>query len=195
MRGQPGGAGCAQRAERRRGAGPSARLLGVDAATAAAGLAAFAGTGRRFEHRGTAGGVRVVDDYAHHPTEVAALLRAARAVAGRRPGAGAVPAAPVLPDPRRSPSEFAVALSLADEVVVTDVYAAREDPDPAVTGALITDRMAGAGRFVADRVDAAHAVAALARPGDLVLTVGAGDVTGLGPGRAGRPRAREGTGA
>jgi UDP-N-acetylmuramate--alanine ligase len=157
-----------------------ARLLGVDAATAAAGLAAFAGTGRRFEDRGTVAGVRVVDDYAHHPTEVAALLRAARAVAG--PGRVLVLFQPHLFSRTLAFAEqFAEALALADVAVVTDVYAAREDPDPMVTGALITDLMGGRGAFVADREAAAHAVAAAARPGDLVLTVGAGDVTGLGP--------------
>lgn len=157
-----------------------ARLVGVPAGAAADGLAAFAGTGRRFEDRGTAAGVRVVDDYAHHPTEVAAVLRAARAVAGQ--GRVLVLFQPHLFSRTVTfAEEFARALSLADEVVVTDVYAAREDPDPAVTGALITERMTGVGRFVADRVDAAHAVAALARPGDLLLTVGAGDVTGLAP--------------
>ncbi|MBN9375316.1 MAG: UDP-N-acetylmuramate--L-alanine ligase, partial [Cellulomonas sp.] len=132
-----------------------------------------------FEDRGSAGGVRVVDDYAHHPTEIAALLRAARQVAGGR--------VLVLFQPhlfsrtKAFADEFATALAAADEVVVTDVYAAREDPDPAVTGALITDRMGGHARFVADRLEAARAVAALARPGDLLLTVGAGDVTALVP--------------
>lgn len=171
-----------------------ARLLDVDAGTAAAGLATFAGTGRRFEDRGRAAGVRVVDDYAHHPTEVAALLRAARAVAG--PGRVLVLFQPHLFSRTATfAAEFAQALTLADEVVVTDVYAAREDPDPSVTGALITDRMAGAGRFVADRTEAAHAVAALARPGDLLLTVGAGDVTGLAPVVLADLAARERTGA
>jgi len=156
------------------------RRLGLGRDEAAAGLAAFRGTGRRFEDRGTAGGVRVVDDYAHHPTEIAALLAAARQVATGR--------VVVLFQPhlfsrtRAFAGEFAAALAAADEVVVTDVYAAREDPDPAVTGATITDRMpTGKARFVADRLEAARAAAALARPGDLLLTVGAGDVTTLAP--------------
>ena len=156
-----------------------ARLLGVDGATAARGLAAFRGTGRRFEERGTAGGVRVVDDYAHHPTEVAALLRAARAVAGD----GRVLALfqPHLYSRTRTFADaFARALALADLVVVTDVYAAREDPDPTVTGALIADQVPG-GRFIADKAEAAVALARAARRGDLLLTVGAGDVTDLAP--------------
>lgn len=156
------------------------RRVGVGAAAAAAGLDDFVGTGRRFEDRGTAGGVRVVDDYAHHPTEVAALLRAARQVAG----GGRVVALfqPHLYSRTRTfAREFGEAFDLADAVVVTDVYAAREDPDPSVTGALVTDHVPTAGKavFVPGRVAAAHAVAALARPGDLLLTVGAGDVTEL----------------
>lgn len=158
------------------------RRLGLDAAAAAEALGAFRGTGRRFEDRGTAGGVRVVDDYAHHPTEIAALLGAARQVADD--GRVLVLFQPHLYSRTRTfADEFAHALELADAVVVTDVYAAREDPEPGVTGAVITDRMTtpGRGRFVADRTEAASAVAALARPGDLLLTVGAGDVTQLAP--------------
>ena len=158
------------------------RLLGVSSEAAAAGLAAFRGTGRRFDERGIVGGVRVVDDYAHHPTEVAALLRAARSVASG--GRVLVLFQPHLYSRTRIfAAEFARALQLADAVVVTDVYAAREDPQPGVTGALITDRIPAdvGAMFVADRAEAARAVAGLARPGDLVLTVGAGDVTELGP--------------
>ncbi len=159
----------------------AARLLGVPADVAAAALTEFRGTGRRFDDRGTRGGVRVVDDYAHHPTEVAALLGAARAVAGA--GRVLVLFQPHLFSRTRAfAREFAAALAVADLAVVTDVYAAREDPDPAVTGALITDAMpAGRGLFVADRQEAAATVGRLARPGDLVLTVGAGDVTELAP--------------
>ena len=157
----------------------AARLVGVSSSVAVAGLAAFRGAGRRFEDRGTAGGVRVVDDYAHHPTEVAALLRGARSVA--RGGRVLVLFQPHLYSRTRAfAAEFAVALDLADVVVVTDIYGAREDPDPAVTSALITTRMPAAkAELVGDRIAAAHRVAELAAPGDLVLTVGAGDVTEL----------------
>jgi len=154
-------------------------LLGVPPIEGARGLAAFHGTGRRFEDRGSARGVRVVDDYAHHPTEVTALLRAARTVAG----AGRVL---VLFQPHlfsrtaHFQREFAEALSLADLAVVTEVYAAREDPVPGVSGETITRHLPSA-RFVADRLEAARTVAAEAREGDLVLTVGAGDVTELAP--------------
>lgn len=164
------------------GAWAAARRLGTDPVAVATGLAAFRGTGRRFEDRGTAGGVRVVDDYAHHPTEVAALLRQARSVVGD--GRVIVLFQPHLYSRTRTfAAEFGAAFDLADVVVVTDVYAAREDLDPEVTGALIVDRVPTEGKatFVPDRLDAARAVARAARPGDLVLTVGAGDVTLLAP--------------
>lgn len=159
----------------------AAWAVGADAAAVAAGLGEFRGTGRRFEDRGSAGGVRVVDDYAHHPTEVAALLRTARGVAGD--GAVHVLFQPHLYSRTRTfAAEFGAALDLADTVVVTDVYAAREDLDPEITGDTVVQRVPtpGRARFVADRHEAARAVAAAAAPGDLVLTVGAGDVTELG---------------
>ena len=153
--------------------------LGADPTALAEGLGSFRGTGRRFEHRGEAAGVRVVDDYAHHPTEVAATLGAARLAAGG--GRVVVLFQPHLYSRTETfAAEFATALGAADEVVVTDVYAAREDPVPGVDGSLITARMSR-GQYVADREAAAGTVARLARPGDLVLTMGAGDVTELGP--------------
>ncbi len=151
--------------------------LGVDLPTMTRSLAAFTGTGRRFEERGRRSGVVVVDDYAHHPTEVAATLGAARAAAGD--GRVLVLFQPHLfSRTRQFADRFAAALDLADEVVVTAVYAAREDPEPGVTSELITRRMSR-GRYVADRHEAAAVVAGAARPGDLVLTMGAGDVTDL----------------
>jgi len=160
----------------------AARHVGLSVDAATTGLAAFRGTGRRFEERGTADGVRVVDDYAHHPTEVAALLRAARSVAGT--GKVLVLFQPHLFSRTRTfAAEFGVALDLADTVVVTDVYAAREDLDPTVTGALVVEHVPtpGRARFIGDRHAAAAAIAEAARPGDLLLTVGAGDVTELAP--------------
>ncbi len=152
--------------------------LGVAPEAMARGLGEFAGTGRRFEERGTAGGVRVVDDYAHHPTEVAATIRAAREQAET---------VRVLFQPHlysrtaNFAAEFAQALSLADDVVVTGVYGAREDPVEGVDGNIIVERMGANALFVADRFEAACEIAAHARAGDLVLTMGAGDVTELGP--------------
>jgi UDP-N-acetylmuramate--alanine ligase len=154
--------------------------LGVAPDVMARALGAFTGTGRRFEEKGTVAGVRVVDDYAHHPTEVAATLRTARlAAAGGRVLALFQPH--LYSRTQNFAGAFAEALALADEVVVTDVYAAREDPVPGVDGSLITSAMSGhAARYVPDRFDAARTLADLARPGDLAMTVGAGDVTELG---------------
>jgi UDP-N-acetylmuramate--alanine ligase len=157
--------------------------LGLSGEEVAAGLESFSGTRRRFEAKGTAAGVRVFDDYAHHPTEVAAVLRAARGVAGE----GRVLAAfqpHLFSRTRIFAADFAEALGLADEVVVLDVYAAREDPEPGVTGALIADRVplpAGRVAFVPSADDVPAELARRARRGDIVLTIGAGDVTVLGP--------------
>ena len=151
--------------------------LGVEPAEMARALGSFGGTGRRFEDRGQADGVRVIDDYAHHPTEIEALLRTARKVAQERGGRVLV-----FSRTRAFADRFGQALGLADTVIVSDVYPAREiQADfPDVTGDTVVQRVPG-GRatFVADRLEAAHALAAQARPGDLLLTVGAGDVTEL----------------
>jgi len=161
----------------------AATALGVPPAAAAAGLASYRGVRRRFDDRGSVGGVRVVDDYAHHPTEVRATLSAARGVAGggrllvafqpHRYSRTAVFAA-----------ELGEALALADLVVVMDVYAAGEDAQPGVDGAVVADAIPlppGRVRYVPSWSQVAGVMAGLARPGDLVLTMGAGDVTLLGP--------------
>lgn len=145
------------------------------------GLAAFGGVRRRFEFKGRAGGVRVYDDYAHHPTEVAAQLRAVRHAAGT--GRVVVVFQPHLFSRTKAfAAEFADALGLADEVIVLDVYGAREQPEPGVSGALIADRVRGAGVRYEPAFDRATTLAAdLVNPGDLLVTMGAGDVTQLGP--------------
>jgi len=157
--------------------------LGLPAAGLVAGLAGYRGVRRRFELKGTAAGVRVYDDYAHHPTEVAAQLWAARLVAGD--GRLVVAFQPHLFSRTAAfAPEFGAALGLADEVVVLDVYPAREDPVPGVTGKLVADAVplpAGRVRFEPDRSAVAGEVAGRARAGDLVITMGAGDVTTLGP--------------
>ncbi|SDQ53534.1 UDP-N-acetylmuramate--L-alanine ligase [Quadrisphaera sp. DSM 44207] len=157
----------------------AATTLGVAPALAVEGLEAFTGTRRRFEARGEAGGVRVYDDYAHNPAKVAAAVGTAREVAGA--GRLLVVFQPHLYSRTLDFAEdFARALSVADEVFVMDVYAAREDPVPGVTGALVADRVdlpPERVRYVESWSAVAPAVAAAARPGDLVLTVGAGDVT------------------
>ena len=157
--------------------------LGLPAAGLVDGLARFGGVHRRFELKGTVGGVRVYDDYAHHPTEVTAQLTAARAVAGS--GRLVVAFQPHLYSRTREFAEgFGRALALADEVVVMDVYGAREDPVPGVTGAMVADAVPlppERVRFEPSWSAAAPALAARARPGDLVLTMGAGDVSMVGP--------------
>jgi UDP-N-acetylmuramate--alanine ligase len=158
--------------------------LGADADTLLAGLAAFDGVRRRFEFRGRVGGVAVYDDYAHHPSKVAAQLRAARQVVD---GHGRVVVAfqPHLYSRTRDfAAEFGAALGLADEVVVLDVYGAREDPQPGVSGALIADAVPlpeERVRFVPRWEDVPAVVAGVAVAGDLVITMGAGDVTVLAP--------------
>ncbi|WP_370542209.1 UDP-N-acetylmuramate--L-alanine ligase [Amycolatopsis sp. FDAARGOS 1241] len=154
--------------------------LGAPVDGLAEGLAAFGGVRRRFEFKGRSGDVRVYDDYAHHPTEVAAQLKAVRTAAGA--GRVLVVFQPHLYSRTQSfAAEFAEALSLADAVVVLDVYGAREEPVPGVTGALIADRVTSPVHYQPAFDVAAGLVAGLVKPGDLVVTMGAGDVTQLGP--------------
>jgi UDP-N-acetylmuramate--alanine ligase len=152
--------------------------LGHDLASAARALAGFAGTARRFELHGARRGVSVYDDYAHHPTEVAAALAAARTVIGD----GRIIALHQPHTYSRTQAmyrEFAEVLEThADHTVVLDVYGAREDPVPGVTGALVSGAFADADavRFVADWQQAAEYTAAVAREGDYVVTLGCGNV-------------------
>jgi UDP-N-acetylmuramate--alanine ligase len=152
--------------------------LGFDPAGVAHGLEAFAGTGRRFEHHATVGGVRVYDDYAHHPTEVVAALETARSVVGSG-RVIAVHQPHLYSRTQAMAGEFAEAYErLADHTVVLDVYGAREDPIPGVTGALVAGRFHDASRvdYLPDWQAAADRVGELARPGDLVMTLSCGDV-------------------
>jgi UDP-N-acetylmuramate--alanine ligase len=157
--------------------------LGHRYADLARGLGEFTGTGRRMEAKGEAGGVRVYDSYAHHPAEIAGDLEAARALAGD--GRVVVAFQPHLVSRTRIFGEaMGRALGAADEVVVLDVYVAREDPDPAVTGRLVADAVplpSDRVHFVPDLAEVAAELARHARPGDLVLTLGAGSVTSVGP--------------
>ena len=157
--------------------------LGLSFAPLAAGLASFTGARRRFELKGTAAGVRVIDDYAHHPTEVAAALHAARQVA-----AGGRVLAIFQPHRYSRTAGFAdafgAALAAADEVLVMEVYSAGEDPIPGVSGGTVAQAVPlPPGRVTFERswVAVAEHMAGLARPGDVILTLGAGDVTMLGP--------------
>lgn len=152
--------------------------LGFDPAGIARGLEAFAGTGRRFEHHATVAGVRVYDDYAHHPTEVVAALETARSVVGSG-RVIAVHQPHLYSRTQAMAGEFAEAYErLADHTVVLDVYGAREDPIPGVTGALVAERFSDPSRvdYLPDWQAAADRVGELARPGDLVMTLSCGDV-------------------
>lgn len=157
--------------------------LDVDLAAGAAALARFRGTARRFELKGEAGGVAVIDDYAHHPTEVRATLAAARA---RYPGRRIVAYLQPHTFSRTTAllEQWATACGDADLLLVGDVYAAREQGDAAGLARVLAERIAATGthaRPVGDLAAATQALRALARPGDVVLTLGAGDGDKLGP--------------
>jgi len=163
----------------------AALAVGATPEQTLAGLASFGGVHRRFQFVGREAGVRVYDDYAHHPTEVRAVLQAARAVAdGETNGTGRVI---VVFQPHlysrtlTFAAEFGAALSMADEVIVLDVYAAREEPIAGVSGAIVAEAVTSRVQYQPHLAAVADQVAALARVGDLVLTMGAGDVTMLGP--------------
>ncbi|HVR34183.1 MAG TPA: UDP-N-acetylmuramate--L-alanine ligase [Acidimicrobiia bacterium] len=154
---------------------------GVDLTAAAAALATFRGVGRRWDVRGTVGGVTVVDDYAHHPTEVEATLAAARQ-SDRRLVAVFQPH--LYSRTSVHAAAFGAALAEAAVVVVLDVYGAREQPIAGVDGRLVSDAARAAGApivvDVADRSEAATVVSELVRAGDLVVCMGAGDIGELG---------------
>ncbi len=154
------------------------RTLGYPLGAAAAAVAGFAGTVRRFELHGVERGVSVYDDYAHHPTEVEAALTAARTVVGDGRIIAVHQPHTYSRTQLMSPEFAAVLERLADHTVVLDVYGAREDPIPGVTGALVSEAFEDADRvrFVADWQQAADYTASVARPGDFVVTLGCGDV-------------------
>jgi UDP-N-acetylmuramate--alanine ligase len=155
--------------------------LGIDFGTVASALDDFRGAERRFERHGEAGGVLVIDDYGHHPTEIAAVLSAARASLGRR--------LVVVFQPHRYSrtarlmNEFGPALHEADEIVLTDIYAAGEDPMPGITIDTFAEAVRqGSGRavHVATHLDeVVPAVMRVVRPGDAVITLGAGSIGSL----------------
>ena len=156
---------------------------GLTVAQMAPGLASFVGAERRFQPIGEAAGVQVVDDYAHHPTELRATLAAARvAYPGRRIVAAFQPH--LFSRTRDFAREFGESLALADVVALADIYPAREQPMPGVTSALIADAATRAGRspaWTGARIGMAEGLAELVRDGDVVLTIGAGDITKTGP--------------
>jgi UDP-N-acetylmuramate--alanine ligase len=158
-------------------------MLGADPAAMARGLSTVRGAERRFQMKGVVEGVTVVDDYAHHPTEIEATVAAARAAfPGRRL---VVAFQPHLFSRTRDFAEgFASALAQADVVYLTDIYPAREAPIPGVTSGTIADPMARLGHapaWLGGRGEVAPALAGAVQPGDVVLTMGAGDITAAGP--------------
>ena len=153
--------------------------LGLPAASLLDGLIKFHGAGRRFELKGTVGGIRVIDDYGHHPTEINVTLTAAKRYAG---GGRLL----VIFQPHRYSrtkaflKEFAQSLSIADHAWLLEVYAASEQPISGVTSANIVKLMTS-GTFEPNFIAVTEAVAAEAKPGDVIITLGAGDVSSLGP--------------
>ncbi|MFH8789065.1 UDP-N-acetylmuramate--L-alanine ligase [Streptomyces roseoverticillatus] len=157
--------------------------LGIPAHNLASAIGKYTGVKRRLQLKGEAAGVQVIDSYAHHPTEMTADLEAIRgAAAGSRVLVVFQPH--LFSRTQELGTEMGQSLALADASVVLDIYPAREDPVPGVTSALIIDAAVAAGADVRAEPDMAaipDVVAGMARPGDLVLTMGAGDVTDLGP--------------
>ncbi len=155
------------------------RHAGVAPEDAAPHLLTFSGAARRFQHMGEHNGVVVVDDYAHHPTEITATLTAAKQ--GRHRRVIAVFQPHLFSRTRYLQREFGRALTLADEAIVTDIFPAREEPEPGVTGKLVVDaylveRPGGPVSYLPRLGDVVASLAPRVRDGDLVLTLGAGDV-------------------
>jgi len=153
--------------------------LGLPAPELLTGLAVFRGTGRRFELKGTVHGIRVIDDYGHHPTEIDVTLKAARRLAGD----GRLI---VIFQPHRYSrtkafsTQFAKALDMADRAIVLEVYAASEKPITGVTSRLITDAMSH-GEYIPNFIEVTDSVVESAQPQDVIITLGAGDVSSLAP--------------
>lgn len=152
--------------------------LGFDPGASLEAVAQFEGTERRFEFRGEVRGIRVYDDFAHHPTEIRAALSGARAVAG---SGRLIPIfQPHLYSRTRMLSEeFARTFEeLADHTIVVPIYGARQDPEPGVTGRLITERFSrpGGARYFDDWTSAVDYAASIARSGDVLIPMGGGDV-------------------
>ncbi|MEV0934032.1 UDP-N-acetylmuramate--L-alanine ligase [Streptomyces phaeochromogenes] len=157
--------------------------LGIPAAELAPAIASYTGVKRRLQLKGEAAGVQVIDSYAHHPTEMTADLEAMRAAAGDA-RILVVFQPHLFSRTQELGKEMGESLALADASVVLDIYPAREDPIPGVTSELIIEAARAAGADVtpaSDKADVPAVVAGMAKPGDLVLTMGAGDVTDLGP--------------
>ncbi|MEU6547422.1 UDP-N-acetylmuramate--L-alanine ligase [Streptomyces sp. NPDC046859] len=157
--------------------------LGVPAAELAPAIAAYTGVKRRLQLKGEAAGAQVIDSYAHHPTEMTADLQAMRAAAGDA-RILVVYQPHLFSRTQELGKEMGEALALADASLVLDIYPAREDPIPGITSELVVEAARAAGADVTpvhDKSEVPSLVAGMTKPGDLVLTMGAGDVTDLGP--------------
>ncbi len=157
--------------------------LGATVDGMAGGLAAFAGVERRFQRLGETAGVAIVDDYAHNPSKVRAALETARvAYPGRRIVAAFQPH--LFTRTRDFAKEFGESLAVADVVLLTEIYPAREKPIEGVSSGLVADALRTGGKSVAwrgERTELADALAGIVREGDVVVTIGAGDITRTGP--------------
>jgi UDP-N-acetylmuramate--alanine ligase len=153
--------------------------IGQPAAALLEGLASFQGAGRRFELKASVAGIRVIDDYGHHPTEIDVTLTAARRYAGD----GRVL---VIFQPHRYSrtqaflDQFASTLDLADLTILLEIYPASEKPIAGVSASLIAQKMER-GRFIPNFLEASEEIISMAKPGDVILTLGAGDVNSLAP--------------
>jgi UDP-N-acetylmuramate--alanine ligase len=154
------------------------QFVGLDFARIAAALHAFHGAERRFERHGEANGVMVIDDYGHHPTEIAAVLAAARATLGRRLIVAFQPHR--YSRTQQQFEQFGPSLQEADEIVLADIYPASEEPIPGITVEALAESIArGSGkpvRVAKQLDDVVTAVVGIAQPGDAVITLGAGSI-------------------
>ena len=158
--------------------------MGFDPKSSVAAIATFEGTERRFEFRGEVGGVLVYDDFAHHPTEIRAALSGARAVAG---GGRIIPIFQphLFSRTRMLADEFAAVFDeLADHTIVVPIYGARQDPEPGVTGLMITERFSDqtSGRYLENWDEAIRYAVDIATEGDLLIPMGGGDIYQIIPG-------------
>jgi UDP-N-acetylmuramate--alanine ligase len=158
-------------------------LIGTAPSDAAAALASFSGAARRFQVKGEAAGVTIVDDYAHHPTEIAATLEAARSGGWTRVIGAFQPH--LYSRTRYLHDEFGKALNNCDLAIVTDIYGAREEPEPGISGKLVIDSALKWSpnanvAYIPRKSDIVPLLLRELRPGDLLLTIGAGDIFKVG---------------
>lgn len=161
----------------------AADLIGADRSRTAEALASFAGTDRRFEYKGTMDGVTIIDDYAHHPTEIRATLTAASNIAHERIVCIFQPH--TYTRTKALLDDFASALSLADIVILADIYAARETDTLGISSQTLADKIRALGKedvfYFPDFDEIENFVRKNCRKGDLLITMGAGNVTDIGP--------------